>query len=210
MIRRFGDGVDSINVRCDSRKSVVRFCVPSADEVLDELMRKGGYEAVHDEKRSGYLPTIERFGSIYEAAAAFSGKSAEILEALQKRGPLLPNQIRGHCHLGGGELPIDNYLGRIETTLQHESDRTKRISMRRFSEYAQGDIPDSLSLSALLEHWADRLIVKRSWELGPCSHCAETWFKDHLDIQMQVICPNCGQRMRVPERVPIGYSLRQP
>src|SRR5690606_35422749 len=126
------------------------------------------------------------------AAGAFSGKSAEILEVLQKKGPLLPDQIRSHCRLGGSELPVDNYLGRIKSNLKRESDRTKRISMRRFSEYAQGDIPDSLSLSALLEHWADRAIVKRSWKLGPCTHCAQTWCNDELDIQKPVFCQNCG------------------
>lgn len=74
LISRFGQGVDSINIRCDSRKGVVNFHIPSPQEVLEELLREQSYEIIQDEKRSSYLPTIKRFGSLHQAAAAFSGR----------------------------------------------------------------------------------------------------------------------------------------
>lgn len=209
-IRRYADGVDSINVHCNSAKSVVDFYVPSPEEVLEELLWDGGCEPVHDEKRSSYLPTIDRFGSLYEAAQAFVGKSGEILQTLHGKGTLLPNEIRGHCRLGGGELPIDDYRGRAERSFRNESERTKRVSRRRFAEFAHGETPESLTLGALLEHWADRAILMRSWQLGPCSQCRQTRFVEELSIQQPILCQNCGRRMLLPERPCIAYSLAPP
>ncbi|MDZ7618508.1 MAG: hypothetical protein U1E05_16010, partial [Patescibacteria group bacterium] len=210
VIRRYADGVDSINVRCNSSKVVVDFYVPSPEEVLEELLWEGGYEPVHDEKRSSYLPTIERFGGLYKAAKAFAGKSGEILQTLHDRGTLLPNQIRGQCGLGRGELPIDDYLGRVQRSLRNDSERTKRVARRRFAEFAHDEIPKSLMLGALLEHWADRTILTRRWQLGPCSRCRQTRFVEELSIQQPILCQNCGHRMLLPERSCIAYSLAPP
>ncbi len=209
IIKRFADGVDSINARCNSGKEFVHFYVPSPDEILEESLREPGYEIVHDEKRSSYLPTIDRIGSIRAAAAAFSGKSGEILQTFLK-GTLLPNRIRGLCRLGGGELPIDDFLGRVERMSERESERIKRIVRRRFEEHAHGEIPESLTLSALLEHWADRSILLRRWELGPCTRCGQTWFAEELNIQRPILCLNCGHRVLLPERLCLAYSLAPP
>jgi len=78
---------------------------------------------------------------------------------------------------------------------------------RRFKEHALGEIPESLALGALLEHWADRSILVRRWEVGPCSRCGQSWFVEILDIQRPVLCSNCGHRVLLPERLRIAYSL---
>lgn len=137
VMNRFGNGVDTINARCSSSKDIIRFYVPKPDEVIEELIREGGYEPVRDEKRSSYIPTIERFGDLLGAASALSGKSGEILQAVSA-GTVLPNQIRGVCKLGGGDLPIDDYLGRVDDLNRNQSERTKRLVRRRFAEHARG------------------------------------------------------------------------
>lgn len=207
-IKRFADGVDSINVRCNSAKPVVDLYVPSPEEVLEEVLHEGGYEPVHDEKRSSYLPTIERFGSLYEAAKAFSGETGEILECFHREGTLVPNEIRGYCRLGGGEIPGDDYLARVEQFLA--SEREKRVARRRFAEFIRGEVPESLKLGPVLEHWTDRAILTRRWQLGPCSHCRQTRFIEELSIQQPLLCQNCGHRMLLPERPCIAYALTPP
>ena len=78
------------------------------------------------------------------------------------------------------------------------------------AKFAHGEIPESLTLGALLEHWADRAILTRSWQLGPCSQCRQTWFVEELSIQQPILCRNCGHRMLLPERPCIAYSLASP
>jgi hypothetical protein len=206
VIRRTGLGVDAINIRCDSGKGVVRLYVPTSVEILEECMRQKGFEPIHDEKRSSYLPTIERFGGLYQAARSFTGKSREIINSLLK-GPAIPNKIRGLCELGGRELPIIDYLGRLEASLQHESDLIKRIAKRRYMESAQGEIPEQLTLNALMEHWADRSILKRRWRLGPCRKCRQRWFSGRLAINQPITCPSCGNSYSLPEKLEIAYGL---
>ena len=209
VVNRFGAGVDSINARCSFSKDIVRFYVPESEEVLEELIREGGYEPIRDEKRSSYNPTVERFGGILGAANALSGKSGEIIQAFSGK-TLLPGQIRGICKLGGGDLPIDDYLGRVDKLNLRRSERTRRLVHRRFAEHASGEIPEQLTLGSYLEHWTDRSILVRSWRIGPCGRCGQSWFSQELSIQKPVICPNCGNRVLLSEKVPIGYSLSPP
>lgn len=208
-IGRFGCGLDSINVRCSSNNEVIKFYVPTAAQVLEEMIREGGYEPDRDEKRSSYIPTIDRFGGIYRAATALSGKSGEIIRAVSEK-TLLPKQIKGICRLGGGALSIDNYLGRVNEMVRNDSARTRRIVRSRFEEYARGEVPEGVTLGPFLEHWADRSVLIRSWKLGPCSQCSQAWFAADVSIQTPIECPNCGNRVLLPEHVPIGYSLSRP
>ncbi len=209
VIPRFGDGSDSINVRCSRTTNVIRFLIPSPDEVLEELLREHGYEIIHDEKRSSYIPTIDRFGSLHRAAEAFVGQSGEILRTLMGR-TLLPDEIRSACKLGSSELAGNNYLAAIDMMLRHESDRTRRIARKRFENFADSHTPEKRTLGALLEHWADKSILTRCWQLGPCRRCNQKHFEERLDIQCPILCPNCGNRMSLPERVRVGYSLDRP
>lgn len=87
------------------------------------------------------------------------------------------------------------------------TERRKRIARERFEDYAGRNIPEKTTLGSLLEHWADRSVLTRCWELGPCSRCNQTHFVERLNIQKPVICSNCGHRILLPERIRIGYSL---
>lgn len=209
VMNRFGDGVDTINARCSSSKDIIRFYVPKPDEVIEELIREAGYEPVRDEKRSSYIPTVERLGGLLGAATALSGISGEIIQAISE-GTELPNQIRGVCKLGGGDLAIDDYLGRVDSVNLRRSERTKRLVRRRFAEHARGEIPERLTLSSFLEHWTDRSVLVRRWKIGPCGRCGQSWFAHNLSLQEPIDCPNCGSRVLLSERVPIGYSLSPP
>lgn len=63
-IPRYGAGVGSVNVRCSAGKEVIVFHLPAGAEVLEEMLHEHGVEPTRDEKRSGYLPVIKRFGGL--------------------------------------------------------------------------------------------------------------------------------------------------
>jgi hypothetical protein len=101
-IPRTGDGSDCFNIRCSGREEVVNVYLPTSDEILGELLREYGVEPLPDEKRSSYLPVIDRFGGLFLAASAFSGQSGTILTTLAEDTKTL-SEIRGACQLGAGE-----------------------------------------------------------------------------------------------------------
>lgn len=223
----FGDGVDSINVRCNPGQTVVDFQIPSADEVLQEILFEAGLKPVHDEKRSSYVPTIKRFGGLHAAARAFTGQPGKILGLLSGTGEsrpsvseadpeanrkllrmptLRPNAIKQKCQLGGKQLSGDGYLENVAQMMNSESDRQKRIAISRFKKFSRRERPEDMTLEALLEHWADQSILVRRWHLG-CSHCHQSRFVDRLNIQKPIQCPNCGNRIQLRESVDVGYAL---
>jgi hypothetical protein len=207
-IPRNGNGTESINVRCSGSKDVVSLHLPTGEEILEEILREHGVEPVQDEKRSSYLPVIRRFGGLHFAAEAFSGKSGVILTALESETKTL-REIKGSCRLGDGVVPGESYLDRIERMLDTESERTKRIGRRRFAQYAKNESPENLRLASVLEFWADRAVLTREWKIGPCSKCNKSFFESRLDIQKRILCPACGNRIGLPEAVPLGYSLNR-
>jgi hypothetical protein len=207
-IPRTGDGVDSINLRCSGSKEVVNIHLPSGEEILEEILRDYGVEPLQDEKRSSYLPVIRKFGGLHLAAEAFTGKSGLILTTLQNE-PKTVREIKGACQLGGGPLPGKSYLERIEWLFKPESERMKRVGRRRFAEYARHQSPENLRLASVLEYWAERSVLTREWKIGPCSRCNQASFVPRLDIQKRVACPACGNRINLPESVPLGYALHR-
>jgi DNA-directed RNA polymerase subunit RPC12/RpoP len=206
VIPRTGDGWDCVNVRCSGEKEVINFLLPTAEEVLEELLRESGLEPVPDEKRSSYLPVIRRFGGLQQAAAAFSGKSGTVLTAL-KDEPRTLREIKGKCELGDGTLPGESYASLAGSVFGSESERIRRIASQRFAHYSRHQSPENLKLASVLEFWADRLVVSREWRIGPCPRCRRSFFVPRLDIQRRVPCPNCGNRITLKESVPLGYSL---
>jgi DNA-directed RNA polymerase subunit RPC12/RpoP len=206
VIATFGDGVDSINVRCSRTDKVIDFHIPSRTEVLEEYVREHGFDIVHDEKRSSYIPTIRRFGGLHQAAMALTGQAGQIIEVVRAK-TLRQDQIRGKCKLGKGDLSDRHYFDRIDQMLANESERMKRIGRKRYEHYARGRVPEKMKLGAFLEHWADKAVLLRSWEIGPCVRCKQTSFVAKLDLRRPLLCPNCGSRMLLPEEIPIGYSL---
>lgn len=224
----FGDGVDSINVRCNPGQTVVNFQIPSADEVLQEILFEADLKPVHDEKRSSYVPTIKRFGGLHAAARAFTGQPGKILGLLSGTGEsqsfiseadpeankkllrmptFRPDAIKKKCQLGGKRLSGDNYLERVAQMMNSESDRKQRLAQSRFKKFSRRESPEDMTLEALLEHWADKSILVRRWRVGPCSHCNQSHFIDRLNIQKPIRCANCGNRIRLKESIEIGYAL---
>jgi DNA-directed RNA polymerase subunit RPC12/RpoP len=86
----------------------------------------------------------------------------------------------------------------------------KRIARKRFDAYAEPHVLERGTLGGLLEYWADKSIAVRRWQLGPCRRCNQKYFVERLDIQESIVCSNCGNRIALPERVRVGYSLDRP
>jgi hypothetical protein len=207
-IPRVGDGTDGINVRCTDRKEVVNIYIPTGEEVFTAILREHGMEPVPDEKKSSYLPVIKRFGGIHLAAAAFSGQSGAVLTTLAS-GPKTHPEIQGLCRLGAGDVSGESYLDRIEPMFRTQSDRMKRVSRRRFADYAKHSAPENLRLRSLLEYWADRSIVTRQWRVGPCGRCRQQDDVPVLDIRKRILCAHCGHRITLPANVPVTYQLHR-
>jgi len=207
-IRRTGDGTDCINVRCSGSKEVLKLFLPTSEEILGEILREHGIELVHDEKRSSYLPVIRRFGGLHLACLALSSQSGSILQALAD-GPKTLEEIKGACQLGSGTLSGESYVQQVEKTFPNQNERMNRLVRRRFLQYAKRSTPEVLTLPFLLEYWADRAIVTRHWRIGPCRRCKQKYFVSDLDIQRRIVCTNCGHRISLPSKLPIGYSLHR-
>lgn len=210
--QRFADGVDSINFLCSRRLNIAAFYIPTAEEVIEEIFLEQGYEIQKDEKRSSYLPTIDRFGSIKQSAFAFTGKTGEILSYLYRNRSrevkaTTPRQIRSKCNLGDGTINDADYMTGIEAGLKGRSDREKRIAVRRFREYARFHVPSDASLHSLLETWVNRSILRRFWLIKECVACHYRDAVERLDIQRPVICSNCGNQLELGSNVSIGYRL---
>ncbi|MBA4066949.1 MAG: hypothetical protein C0501_25225 [Isosphaera sp.] len=208
VIPRAGDGSEAVNLICSGERGTVNLFLPTDEEVLEEILRDHGYQPVPDEKRSSYLPVIKRFGGLFLAGNAFAGQSGAILAALAGE-PKTVEEIRGKCRLGDGKLEGPNYLQRVEQMLTRETERTRRISRRRFEHYSRRTTPEGVTLKALLEFWADRSVLTRHWKLGPCRRCRHTFFQPNLDLRRRVLCPGCGHRVGLPPAVPVGYSLHR-
>jgi hypothetical protein len=207
-IPRTGVGVDSISVRCTQTDEVVELHLPTSEEILEEILIEEAVDPLPDEKRSGYLPVIRRFGGLALAAEAFSGKSGVVFTELEK-GPRTLDEIKGKCKLGSGTLPGKSFLERNEILLASESDRIKRVGRRRFALYARNQSPTNLKLTSVLEFWADRSVLIREWRLGPCPKCKRVSFEPRLNIQKRILCPSCGNRMSLDRPVPFGYAVHK-
>lgn len=204
--KKVGDGLESINIRCSGKTDVVAIQLPSEEEIFEELLRNKGIESIHDEKRSGYLPTIRRFGGVHAAARAFIGQSGNILTSVQDRARTVA-EIKGTCHLGNGVLSEDKYWDNVEAILQHESEVIQRIGRRRFREHDKKKAPENLSLVAMLEYWANRSVLVRRWQIGPCGNCKQTSYLAAIRAKAATLCPVCGNRMAFREKLPLAYAL---
>lgn len=182
--------------------------LPTAEEVLHETLREFGVEPLSDEKRSSYLPVIKKFGGIHRAAVAFSETSGLVLKALASNAKTY-DQIQSECRVGNGDITANSYIGRIETMVIRETDRVKRISRQRFMKHAQHTEPENLTLRSMLEFWADKEILTRLWQIGPCGHCRQQYFLPVLNIQKRIVCLHCGNKITLPTKVPLGYKLHQ-
>jgi hypothetical protein len=227
----FGDGVDSITFCCSSAKEVIHFQIPTAGEVLEEILREHGYEIHHDEKRSSYLPVIKLFGGLHRAATAMSGHSGQVLEILRSGRPhtsgrtkeaddiahqsvliaqghaLTPGDIKGRGKFGKEKLGDKHYLDRIDEMLRSESDLVKRIGLKRFQRFARRRIPDEMTVQSLLEHWAEKAVLTRKWVVSACPRCDRASYVDAINLRKAPVCIHCGTHVPMKESMGVAYAL---
>lgn len=205
---RLGVGVDGVNLRCTAGWDPVGVYLPTGTDVLEEVLLGAGVRPLPDEKRACYLPVVRLFGGLDEAARAFSGQRGAVLRALAA-GPQSVGELAGRARLGGGklkELAHPEWPPQFLATLDPVARRALlRLSRDRWSR----TLPATTEAEALLEFWADRGVVTRQWQVGPCPACMGTYWEPRLDISRPVRCPGCDTRVRLPQRVPLGYSLHR-
>ncbi len=207
-IPQLGDGVDGINIVCWERKEFARVHLPTAEEVLTEVLREAEITPTEDEKRACYLPVLRMFGGLDKAAEAFSGQRGNVLKSLLDE-PLHLGEIQGKARLGKGKLAElaepevpRVMLDRLDPVAKRTFRRRRRRLWTRMS-------PSTTAVESLLEFWADRGVVSRRWQLGPCPACMGSFWEGHIDISKPVLCPGCGRRLRLPPQVPMGYSIHR-
>ena len=110
IIPRTGDGSDCINICCSGGKEVVNIYLPTSERILGEILRKIEAEPIPDEKRSSYLPVIDRFGGIFLAASALSGQRGTILTDLAEK----PKQSQKYR--ASAVLVMGNSQGRVTSS----------------------------------------------------------------------------------------------
>ena len=120
---------------------------------------------------------------------------------------LTPKQIKSIGKFGSGKLRDTHFLDSIEHILQQESERVKRIGLARFTRYAHRHAPDEMTLQALLEHWADKSVLRRKWKLGPCRRCGRPSFVGGVNLRKLSPCVHCGNHLRMREVTEIAYAL---
>jgi hypothetical protein len=205
-IPRLGDGLGGISVRCSERDETTSIYLPGTAEILDEILREGKIEPTADEKSACYLPVIKMFGGLDEAADAFSGQRGSVLRALAK-DTLHIGDIQGSVRLDKGKLP-ELAQPQFPEVFTERLDPVSRRTLRRRSREAWARLsPSSTKVESLVEFWADKGILSRRWQLGPCPACMRTFWVPHINISRPVPCPGCGSRLRLPPQVPLGYSL---
>jgi hypothetical protein len=205
---RLGDGVDGINIHCSGRTEVVRVFLPTGDEVLEEVLQEAGINPVLDEKRACYRPVMRMFGGLDRSAQALSGQRGTVLKALLA-GPLQLGEVQGKAKLGNGklaELAEPEVPKAMLNRLDLVAKRTFRGRRRRLWNKLS---PSTTAVESRLEFWADNGILARQWRVGPCSACMGSFWEHDLDISKPVACPGCGNRLRLPPQVPMGYSLHR-
>jgi hypothetical protein len=205
---RLGDGVYGINVHCSRRDESIQLYLPTSEEVLEEILREAGITPLTDEKRACYRPVMRMFGGLDRSAQAFSGQRGSVLRALLG-GPLQLGELQGKARLGKGQLAELAEPELPKGMLDHLDPVARRIFRRRRRQNWTRLSPSTMAVESLLEFWADRGIVTRQWHIGPCPACMGSFWEASLDISKRIACPGCGNRLRLPHRLPIGYSLHR-
>jgi hypothetical protein len=228
VVPRAGWGRDAISVRCSSSRELIRMQVPTSDEVLEGVMFSLGCEIRPDEKRSSYLPVIDRFGGIHVASECFSGEGWPILaaligradatvaeEAVQKdphdaerpRKWLSISDIKRIGRLGGGTLGDGHYSDRRSNHLRDAPEIVRRIARKRYFEYSRTKVPEDMSLTSFLNHWHRRGVVDKCFSAGRCRQCNWNLYRETIDFRVALTCDRCGNNVDVPICVPTVFSL---
>ncbi len=203
-----GDGLEGINIRCSGREKFVSVYLPIGDEILEEVLRVAGIQTQRDEKLACYRPVMKMLGGLEKAARVVTGQQGAILRELLA-GPLSFADILGKAKLGKGKLPELAPPEFPKEALSHLDPVAKRVFWRRRQKLLAKTGPSLTGVESLLEFWADRRIVSRQWQLGPCHACLRSFWEPRVNISKPVLCPGCGTRLRLPPKLTMGYSLHR-
>ena len=158
-VPKFGFGGGSLDVYFCRNDRPARLCLPTAEEVLLEILIEREVEAGVDEKSSAYRPAIEKFGGLSKAAHHFKGRLRQVIRVLSKADPkgLRLSAILAGAKLGDGRLPEELGMpGHLDKLLANCPPAARRVSRKRFTEHWRDYYPDDDSLRELLGDWKRR------------------------------------------------------
>lgn len=201
----FGAGFDSINVRFTKNSKSINFRIPSAEELLEEMLVESGIQLTKDEKRTRYNQTIDMFGDLSEAAIFFSGISFRILEALDSN-TLTYGQIKAKAKLGKTKQKKTSVFLDWAKKLPKHSKSTAR---RRYIEYSKEILSLHASESEIIEKLVERGVLMRKWKLDKCPSCDKEYWVDDLRINKPMVCPGCLKKISLRDKFQLGYELNE-
>jgi hypothetical protein len=230
----YGLGVDALNVRCTNDVELISHWLPTAEEILEELLGSCGLQIRKDEKRGCYLPAIRLLGGIEQASSALTGQRGAILQELVRpknhslpidkagsepvvggpipanrpRGPATVDELKGRLQLGKGKIPELNRDNHFEIFFQQLTSVQKRVGRRRLLQYWRRTLPKDNKLQSLMEHWVSNSILTRLWRVGPCPACQTTHHEPELNIKRPYQCPGCGTSISIAEHLVVEYELQ--
>ena len=207
LVRVYGLGVDSINIRCNNKEELVSHWLPTEEEILEERVHAHGPRIRKDEKRSCYLPAIKLLGGLEQASSTLSGKRGAILQELAN-GPASEHELKGRLQLGKGKIPELTRDKDFEFLLQQLTPVQKRIGRRRLQHYWRRTLPANSKLQSLLEHWVSNSILRRVWRIGPCPTCQTTHRESRLNVGRPYKCSGCSSTIALPESFVVEYELQ--
>ncbi|MCG7851870.1 MAG: hypothetical protein MIO92_05055 [Methanosarcinaceae archaeon] len=201
----FGCGIDAINVLFTKNSQSISFRVPSAEELLEEMLIEAGVKPLKDEKRIRYSQTIDMFGDLSETAMFFSGISLRILEAFDSN-KLTYSQIKGKAKLGKNKPKETSVFLDLTNRLP---DHSKNIAKRRYIEYSKESLSRHASEIEIIEKLVERGVLRRKWKLDKCPYCDKEYWVDDLKIHNPMFCPGCHKKIPLRDKFQLGYELNE-
>ena len=204
-INTLGYGIDSMNIRFTKQDQNISFRVPSAEELLGEMLIESGVQPAKDEKRIRYTQTIDMFGGLLDTARFFSGISLKVLKAF-KSEPLTYGQIKAEAKIGKNKSrKAPMFLELADRLLKH----SKNVVRQRYLEYSKENLSLQDSEIDIIEKLIDRGVLRRKWKLNKCPYCDKDYWVDHLEIHTPMICPGCRKKIPLRDKFQLGYELNE-
>lgn len=204
-VNTLGYGIDSMNIRFTKEKQSISFRVPSAGELLGEMLIESGFNLAKDEKRIRYTQTIDMFGGLLDTARFFSGISLRILEVFESK-TLTYEQIKEKAKLGKRKSKKTPAFVKWASRLPEHS---KRVATQRYLEYLKENLSLHSSENEIIEKLIDRGALRRKWKLDICPYCDKDYWADHLEIHAPMVCPGCHKKIPLRDKFKLGYKLNE-
>ncbi len=204
-INALGYGIDCMNIRFTKKEQSISFRVPSAEELLEEMLIESGFKLHKDEKRIRYTQTIDMFGGLLDTARFFSGISLRILEVFESE-TLTYEQIKEKAKLGKKKSKKTPAFVKWASRLPEHS---KRVATQRYLKYLKENLSLHSSENEIIEKLIDRGALRRKWKLDTCPYCDKDYWADHLEIHAPMVCPGCHKKIPLRDKFKLGYELNE-